>query len=422
MKAIHLVNLISVGIFGMILSARFCDIHWTRKNKLLLAAGMAVIFLLQGIVYFGVDGNLVEVMYPLITHLPLAFLLCILNKKVLWPVISVLSAYLCCQLRRWLALLVTFMCGGGQMMQDITEMVLTIPMLLFLLRVAAQPARSLSHYPIPLQIRFGLVPALYYCFDYATRVYTNLILDGGLLVAEFMPFVCSGAYLTFVYYTSEEERIRGQLEETRDSLNLQVTQAVREIDALREAQRKTRTYRHDMRHHMQYILSCIENGRNEQAQDYIRTICSEIDAGAVVQFCENESVNLIFSAFADRTRKYGIGLDICAKIPSVIAISENDLCVLLSNALENAIHASYKVQKEGLPASIKVSAYEKNGTIFLQIVNTCGNDVVFYRGLPVTDDPGHGIGVHSICAIVEQYGGMYTFSVKNHCFILRVSL
>lgn len=422
MREIHLVNLVTVGLFGMILSARFCDIRWTRKNKLLMAAGMAAIFLLQGMVYLWIGADAVEHAYPLITHLPLALLLCALNKKVLWPVISVLSAYLCCQLRRWIALLFVFMCGGGQAMQDITEMVLTVPVLLFLLRVVARPVRSFSHDSVPLQMRFGLIPAIYYCFDYVTRVYTNLILEGGLLVAEFMPFVCSGAYVAFVYYLSEEERLRGQLEETRESLNLQVTQAVREIDVLREAHRRTRAYRHDMRHHMQYILSCIENGRNEQAQDYIRGICSEIDAGTVVSFCENESINLIFSAFADRTRKYGIGLDIRAEIPPVIAVSESDLCVLLSNALENAIHASRKVQKEGLPASIGVSAYEKNGTIFLQIVNTCGNDVVFYRGLPVTDDPGHGIGVHSICAIVEQYGGMYAFSVKDHRFTLRVSL
>lgn len=422
MGEIHLVNLVSVGIFGMILSARFCDIRWTRKNKLFMAAGMAAIFLLQGMVYLWIGVDAVEQAYPLITHLPLAFLLCMLSKKILWPTIAVLSAYLCCQLRRWIALLFVFMCGGGQMMEDVTELVLTVPVLLFLLRVVARPVRSFSHDPVPLQVRFGLIPAIYYCFDYVTRVYTNLILDGGLLVAEFMPFVCCGAYVAFVYYISEEERLRGQLEETRDSLNLQVTQAVREIDALREAHRKTRAYRHDMRHHMQYILACIENGRDEQAQDYIRGICSEIDAGVVVSYCENESINLIFSAFADRTRKYGIGLDIRAKIPPVIAVSENDLCVLLSNALENAIHASCEVQKHGLPASIEVSAYEKNGTLLLQIVNTCGNDVVFYRGIPITDHPGHGIGVHSICAIVEQYGGMYTFSVKDHRFILRVSL
>ena len=32
------------------------------------------------------------------------------------------------------------------------------------------------------------------------------------------------------------------------------------------------------------------------------------------------------------------------------------------------------------------------------------------------------IGVSSICAIVERYGGLYSFSVKEGKFVLRVSL
>lgn len=422
MSIIHIANMISVGVFGMVLSAKFCDICWTRKKELLMAASMAAILIFQGMIYFWIDTQIVERIYPFITHFPLAVVLCILNKKVFWSTISVLTAYLCCQLRRWLALLAVTICGGGLFMQDLIELLLTVPMILFLVRFAARPVRTLSHYPLSVQFRFGMLSMLYYCFDYVTRVYTNLLLDGGLVVAEFMPFVCSGAYLAFVYHVSEEERIRGRLEETQDSLNLQVTQAVREIDALREAQQKTRTYRHDMRHHMQYILSCIENGRNEQAQDYIRGICSEIDAGVVMSFCENESVNLILSAFAERTRKYGIGLEISTEIPQIINISENDLCVLISNAFENAIHACRRVQKNGLPAKIEVLAYEKCETLFLQIVNSCGDDIIFHRGIPVANAPGHGIGVHSICAIVEQYGGMYSFSVKDNRFVLRVSL
>ena len=58
----------------------------------------------------------------------------------------------------------------------------------------------------------------------------------------------------------------------------------------------------------------------------------------------------------------------------------------------------------------------------MQIINSCGEDIVFDHGIPVTNRSGHGIGVRSICAIVEQYGGVYTFSVEDGRFILRISL
>ena len=58
----------------------------------------------------------------------------------------------------------------------------------------------------------------------------------------------------------------------------------------------------------------------------------------------------------------------------------------------------------------------------MQVVNDCREAVRFKDGIPVTDRPGHGIGVGSICAIVERYGGLYSFSVKEGKFVLRVSL
>ena len=182
---------------------------------------------------------------------------------------------------------------------------------------------------------------------------------------------------------------------------------------------------------MQYLLSCIENGRFEQAQGYIQEICSEIEANKVISFCENEAANLIFSAFAGRAQSdgihnpvfsdTGIQIKIQAALPQNTAISESDLCVLLSNALENALHACQKRKEKGLSGVIDVSAYVKKGKFFFQIVNSCDTDIVFEHGIPVARNPGHGVGVRSICAIVEKYNGIYIYSVKDDKFTLRVS-
>lgn len=422
MISVQLINLISVGIFGIILSAAFCDIHWTGKKKLTMLGGIAAILLLQGVVYFRINPDIVEKLYPLITHIPLIALLCILNRKCLWSTISVLTAYLCCQLRRWIALLIVAVFSGGSHMQDVAELVITFPILLFLVRFIAPAVRSVSHYQISLQSQFGLVPALYYGFDYLTRIYTNLLLEGGLVAVEFMPFVCSLAYLFFVVYISKEQQVRSRLEQTQAVLNLQMQQAVREIVTLRESQEKTTAYRHDMRHHMQYLSSSIENGQYGQAQEYIQKIYSEIVANKVTVFCENEVANLIFSSFARRVKDSGIRMQVRAEISRCISVSETDLCVLLSNALENALHACIEQGKKGRAGLIEVTIYEKGEKLFLQIINSCGEDVVFDDEIPVTNRSGHGTGVRSICAIVEKYDGMYTFLVRDGQFILRISL
>lgn len=420
MNSLRLINLISVGIFGMVLSATFCDIIWTRKKIMLMVASMAVLFLFQGCIYYKVDFHIVEDFYPLITHLPLILVLCSLNRKCLWPTISVLTAYLCCQIRRWLALLIVAIFSGDWVMQNIAELILTLPILLILVQFISPAVRSISHYPISMQLQFGLVPTLYYGFDYLTRIYTDLLLNGVLVAVEFMPFVCSGAYLLFVVHTSAERQTRNQLEETQMIMNMQIEQAIREIEALRESQKKTSIYRHDMRHHMQYLSSCIENEQFRQAQEYIQKIYSETEASKVTVFCENEAANLIFSAFAKRADDRGIQMKIQARLPDHMAISESDLCVLLSNVLENALHACEREREKQREGMIKVSMYEKKGRLFLEVINSCDEDIIFHDGIPVTDIQGHGIGIRSICTIVEQFGGIYSFSAEGGQFILRI--
>lgn len=139
-------------------------------------------------------------------------------------------------------------------------------------------------------------------------------------------------------------------------------------------------------------------------------------------FCENEAANLIFSTFAKRADDSGILMQVRAEIPQLISVSENDLCVLLSNALENALHACKDEKEKGHAGIIEVVVYVENEKLFLQITNTCGEDITFTGGIPVTNRSGHGIGVRSICAIVERYEGIYAFLVENGQFILRVSI
>lgn len=125
-EALSLCNLAAVGIFGIVLSAAFCEIEWTRCHKLLLVGCTILMLALQGVVSLRWGTGLARYLYPLITHLPLWLLLAAMTRRALWPLVSVLTAYLCCQLRRWAALLVIALFpAGGTVLQDATELIVT---------------------------------------------------------------------------------------------------------------------------------------------------------------------------------------------------------------------------------------------------------------------------------------------------------
>ncbi|MDE6031182.1 MAG: histidine kinase, partial [Oscillospiraceae bacterium] len=245
---LSLLNDIAVGVFGVLLSASFGSDLRSRRNHIILSCCMLMILFFHWIAYSMWSVELCSRLYPLIVHIPTIALLYILTKKPLWSVIAVLCAYLFCEIRRWFALLAVVILHGGDHTQNVAELIFTLPLLIFLMRFASPAIRQVMDYPIKTQLQFGLIPAIYYIFDYVTRIYTDLLSGGSPVVLEFMPFVCCVAYLMFLLYNFSEERKRQQLRQIQSNLDFQLSQAVREITQLRESQAQTVRYRHDLRH------------------------------------------------------------------------------------------------------------------------------------------------------------------------------
>lgn len=175
---IILLNTAVVSLFGSILSASFCDALNTRNKRRFFCFCMLIIPVFQICAYSIWEVVTLRYIYPLIVHLPLLLVLFIMTGKLLWPLISILTAYLCCELRCWIALLVVELLRGGDMMQDIAEIIVTLPLLFLLLRFFTPVVRQLSTQAREYQWQFALIPAVYYCFDYGTRVYTDLLYSG----------------------------------------------------------------------------------------------------------------------------------------------------------------------------------------------------------------------------------------------------
>lgn len=45
---LYVCNTVAVGLFGIVLSAAFCNIRWTRRNVCCMIASTLAIFLIQG--------------------------------------------------------------------------------------------------------------------------------------------------------------------------------------------------------------------------------------------------------------------------------------------------------------------------------------------------------------------------------------
>lgn len=112
---------------------------------------------------------------------------------------------------------------------------------------------------------------------------------------------------------------------------------------------------------------------------------------------------LFLPAFHLQSQRQGAVLTVDASLPNDVAISDTELCSLLSNGLENALHAV-----ADLPADRKqISLYcgVRQNKLLIEIRNPCAGPIAMRDGLPVSDREGHGYGCRSIQAIAQRNGG-----------------
>ena len=192
------------------------------------------------------------------------------------------------------------------------------------------------------------------------------------------------------------------------------------IAMLNESEVQTAVYQHDMRHHLNAIDGFLAAGKPQQAEEYIRKVRSDIERITPKRYCDNELVNLLCSSFAGKAQRMGVRLEVDAKLPRELSVSDTELCAVLSNALENALRA-VSDQPE---ADRWVTLYcgVRLGKLLVEIQNPCAEGLVMRDGLPVSERAGHGYGCRSIQTIAERRGGLCEFRARGGIFSMHLVL
>lgn len=408
-------------LFGAAVAVSFAGMACTRKNYMALGCFIVILFILQIVCLQSWGMPMTIKIYPLLSHLPVAvFIIVYLKRPWLISLTSMFASFLCCQPPRLIGS-VTGAAFDSASMDHVGYIGAAFLMYYFLQKYVGKSVRHLMERSAKSCMLFGAIPAFYYLFDYAATVYTNLMYSGTRAVVQFMPFVTSAFYFVFVLHYYAETQKQANIQRERDMLDTQFRQAQTEFASLQQMQQNAVAYRHDMRHHFALLRGLASKERIEEIKEYLRTAQSDMDAITPMRFCENETVNLILSSFAAKAKQSGIMLTVEAKLPDSLTFSDTELCSLLSNALENAIHASENIADSN-ERYIKLRVYSKNNKLCIDIRNSYQTEPIFYHGLPVSKEQGHGFGTKSMAHIVEKHGGVCQFLVKGGWFIFQATI
>lgn len=407
-------------IFGVVVSAAFSGSVLNRKNVIILSALCAALLLLQFSSYALLGYERTTELYPVICHLPIAlFLTLYYKRRFSYSVFAIMTAYLLCQIGKWTAVF------GSAFLNEqwICYVIQTLSNLVvgfLVIRYVAPLFGSILAKPSRIVHIFNILPITYYLFDYAATVYTDLLYEGSIVVFEFLPFIFAIAYLLFLVLYFREYEQKNELERKNQLIQIQATQSVKEVQAIRQSAYETSILRHDMRHYLLNIYSCIENENYERAMSYIQDSIAAVDAAAVRRLCPNELVNTVLCYYSSIMEQKEITFVYTVKTDETLPCSEQEFTSILSNGLENAVHAVMELAHDKRSITLLLKA--ENGKLLLSIQNPYHTAPVFMDGMPVTHKKGHGLGTQSIRYMTQKLNGNCQFTAEDGVFSLRVVL
>ena len=209
------------------------------------------------------------------------------------------------------------------------------------------------------------------------------------------------------------------------ALALREKYAVENMEIMRQSQEETRKQRHELRHHILALEEMLSQDQYERAADYIRSLRESVSSLPSSTYSGNLVINAVAGHYLNLAKAEGVKVDADIKTESSIPMKDEDLCVLLTNILENALEAcrAMKDQPDRF-ILLKISANSEH------LALTCENSTDARTAIlendvlssSKSDAQNHGYGIPAIRRIIEKHYGILKLSNHDGCFTVKVSI
>lgn len=200
-------------------------------------------------------------------------------------------------------------------------------------------------------------------------------------------------------------------------LEKQVTTQINHYERLEKLNSDMRTFRHDYINHLSSINALIGEGCYADAQNYIEKLTESTHRSEAIFLTGNRLADAILTDKSESCKELAdIEFDGCI----TDKIENSDICIILANALDNAVEACKKCPER---CRISITAQVRQGYWTMAMRNpTVGADSEGIMKTSKEDERNHGFGLLSIEQAVKKYDGSMAVSIKDGMFELAVVL
>lgn len=209
-----------------------------------------------------------------------------------------------------------------------------------------------------------------------------------------------------------------ELEERSRLLEMQAQQ----YHSLQEHIRQTAKLRHDFRHSVRLLASLAEKGDIDSIRTHLSEYENLLEQSVVANFCRNAVLNALFGYYYEMAASEGISTDWRIELPEPLTFLELDLAALFGNLMENAICGCRTVPESSRYFCLTAEIRHGNRLYVVATNSFDGKSRKQRKGYSSTKHSGMGIGLASIAAVAEKYGGSAKISDNGTEFFVDVVL
>ncbi len=194
------------------------------------------------------------------------------------------------------------------------------------------------------------------------------------------------------------------LEQEEHSLNRYVEEAKTRYD-------ETKSFRHDIRNHIAVVKNLLQSGKTEEAVSYMEDMDDMAEKLSFPCSTNNPVVDILVGNKLGIAKSMGIDVDCSLLLPYPCSLRDIDICIVLSNTLDNAIQA-VKRMDAGMEKYIRVSGRIQGDFFMMEIENSFHGKGAFKKGT----------GLSNVNAVAEKYGGAMSIETRENKFVVHVLL
>lgn len=238
---------------------------------------------------------------------------------------------------------------------------------------------------------------------------------GGVLVA------CIGTALATDI--ASQLRLRQALEARGEMVSKMLEVQKSHYPALLQKEQETREARHDLRHHFLVLQELLAQKDMDGLARYLEECALKRTAPIPVSYCRHYVTDTLLRMYTRLAAEQETAFVVKAgAMPEVTSVDDGDLCVMLSNLLENALEASVGISPE--ERSVAVHIGHSHNRLIIAVENTFDGKPKMKNGNFLSRKAANrmGLGLASVKSIAGRYGGNASFTASGTLFRSEVIL